>query len=181
MTNVRIQAINKPSVALDKMFELVGGWSVITGAYPIQFKLHHWFKSYGNVNLGLTKRWSYQGEKVDKEWLVQFVSPQFMVHQQSIASPNWTVSPTRPHWARQRQGRGGDGNRPTGSLEAPTQVRPPGSGERGRWDQPPPGYSRQFPMLTRGRTKMEAESSGLDDVIKEILQEGGCNNFILLL
>ena len=35
MTNVRIQAINKPSVALDKMFELVGGWSVINGAYPI--------------------------------------------------------------------------------------------------------------------------------------------------
>ena len=37
------------------------------------------------------------------------------------------------------QGRGGDGNRPPGSLEAPTQARPLGSGERGRRDQPPPG------------------------------------------
>ena len=64
------------------------------------------------------------------------------------------------------QGRGGDGNRPPGSLEAPTQARSLGSGERGGRDQPPPDHSRQFPMLTRGRTKMEAERSGLDDVIK---------------
>ena len=67
------------------------------------------------------------------------------------------------------QGRGGDGNQPTGSLEAPTQARPPGSGERGRREQPPPGYSCRFPMLARGRTKMEAERSGLDDVIEEII------------
>ena len=71
------------------------------------------------------------------------------------------------------QGRGGDGNQPTGSLEAPTQARPPGSGERGRREQPPPGYSCRFPMLARGRTKMEAERSGLDNVIEEIIGEGG--------
>ena len=82
-------------------------------------------------------------------------------------------APLRKAEARQRQGRGGDGNRPTGSLEAPTQARLPGSGERGRRDQPPLGYSRQFPMLTRGRKKMEAERSGLDNVIEEIIGEGG--------
>ena len=71
------------------------------------------------------------------------------------------------------QGRGGDGGRPHGSREAPTQARPRESGEMGRRDQPPPGYLRQFPMLTRGRTKMEAERSGLNDVIKENVREGG--------
>ena len=78
------------------------------------------------------------------------------------------------------KGRGGDGNRPTGSLEAPTQSRPPGRGEREERNQPPPGYSRQFPVFTRGRTKIEAERSGLDNVIEDkgrgVQQEkGGAN------
>ena len=60
-------------------------------------------------------------------------------------------------------------------MEAPTQARPLGRGERGEKDQPPPGYLRQFPMLTRGKTKMEAERSGLDDVVEEIVRGGGCN------
>jgi hypothetical protein len=54
-------------------------------------------------------------------------------------------------------------------------VRPLGSGEREGRNQPPPGYSRQFPTLTRGRTKMEVERSSLDNFIEEIVREGGCN------
>ena len=42
-------------------------------------------------------------------------------------------------------------------------------------DQPPPGFLCLFPMLARGRTKLEAERSGLNDVIEEIVREGGCH------
>ena len=40
----------------------------------------------------------------------------------------------------------------------------------GKSDQTPSGYLRQFPMLT----KIEAERSGLNNIIEEIVQEGGC-------
>ena len=54
--------------------------------------------------------------------------------------------------------------------EAPLQARPLGNGERGIREQPPPGYLQRFPMLTRGRTKLEAERSGLDDVVEEVVR-----------
>ena len=72
-------------------------------------------------------------------------------------------------------GRGGEeegGGSPV-LREAPLQARQREKGERGK-EQAVPGYIRRFPVLMRGRTKLEAERSGLDDVVKEVEREG-CN------
>ena len=68
------------------------------------------------------------------------------------------------------QGRGEDGNRFHVSMEAPLQARQLGNKERGRREQPPLGYLQRIPMLTRGRAKLEAERSGLDDVVEEVVR-----------
>ena len=68
------------------------------------------------------------------------------------------------------QGRREDGNRLHSPMEAPLQARQLGSGERGGREQPPPAYLHRFPMLTRGRTKLETERSGLDDVVEEVVR-----------
>ena len=68
------------------------------------------------------------------------------------------------------QGRGEDGSRFHVSMEAPLQARQLGNKERGRREQPPQGYLRLIPMLTRGRAKLEAERSGLDDVVEEVVR-----------
>ena len=72
------------------------------------------------------------------------------------------------------QGRREDGNRLPSPMEAPLLASHPGSGERGGREQPQPAYLHRFPMLKRGRTKLEAERSGLDDVVEEAVW-GGCN------
>ena len=64
------------------------------------------------------------------------------------------------------QGRVEDGNK--FPREAPLQARQPGNRERG-WEQAVPGYIRRFPVLMRGRTKLEDERSGLDEVVKEVV------------
>ena len=72
------------------------------------------------------------------------------------------------------QGREEDGNRSPVPREAPLQARQIGNGERGRREQQSPRYLRRFPRLTRGRMKLEAERSGLEDVVEEVVR-GGCN------
>ena len=71
------------------------------------------------------------------------------------------------------QSRRQDGNRRHSSLEAPFLARQLGSGEREGREQLQPAYLHRFPMLTRRRLKLEAERSGLDDVVEEVVQ-GGC-------
>ena len=70
------------------------------------------------------------------------------------------------------QGRREDGNQLPSPIEAPLLASHTGSGERGGRDQPQPAFLRRFPMLKRGRTKLEAERSGLDDVVEEAVQGG---------
>ena len=72
------------------------------------------------------------------------------------------------------QGRREDGNRLPSPMEAPLLARQPGSSERRGREQPQQAYLHKFPMLKRGRTKLEAKRSGLDDVVKEVVR-GGCN------
>ena len=59
-------------------------------------------------------------------------------------------------------------------MEAPLLARQLGSGEREGREQPQPAYLHRFPMLKRGRLKLEAERSGLDDVVEDVVR-GGCN------
>ena len=59
-------------------------------------------------------------------------------------------------------------------MEAPLLARQLGSGEREGRERPQPAYLHRFPMLTRGRSKLEAERSGLDNVLEDVVR-GGCN------
>ena len=72
------------------------------------------------------------------------------------------------------QGRREDGNRLHSPMEAPLLAGQPGSDERGGREQPQPAYLHKFSMLKRGRTKLEAERSGLEDVVERVVR-GGCN------
>ena len=49
-----------------------------------------------------------------------------------------------------------------------------GEGGRERRERPQPAYLHRFPMLARGRSKLEAKRSGLDDVVEDVVR-GGCN------
>ena len=62
------------------------------------------------------------------------------------------------------QGRAEGRNKSPVPREAPIQARQLGNGERGR-GKAVPGYLRWFPVLMRGRTKLEAKRSWLDDVV----------------
>ena len=72
------------------------------------------------------------------------------------------------------QDRREDGNRLLSPMEAPLLARQLGSGEREGREQSQPAYLHRLPMLKRGRSKLEAEKSGLDDVIEDVVR-GGCN------
>ena len=86
-----------------------------------------------------------------------------------------TREQARRDQGQQASGRGGEeeGDRSPVHREALLQPRQLENGERGK-EQAVPGYLRRFPVLMRGRTKLEAERSGLDDVVKEVIKEG-CN------
>ena len=65
--------------------------------------------------------------------------------------------------------RGEDGNQVLNLREAPIPARKLGSTEREGREQSRPAYLHKFPMLRRGRSKLEVKRSGLDVVV------GGCN------
>ena len=60
------------------------------------------------------------------------------------------------------------------SFIAPSLARQLRGGKREGREQPQLAYIHRFPMLARRRSKLEAETSGLNDVVEEIVQ-GGCN------
>ena len=55
-------------------------------------------------------------------------------------------------------------------MEAPLLARQLGSGEREGRERPQQAYLHRFPMLTRGRSKLEAKRSGLDDVVEDVVR-----------
>ena len=89
-----------------------------------------------------------------------------------LDSPNRLVQGQDQDQFVPRRDREEDRRRRSNLREAPIPARQLGSRERGGREQPRPGYLHKFPMLTRGRLKLEAERSGLDDMVADIVQEG---------
>ena len=65
-----------------------------------------------------------------------------------------------------------DGNRLLNLRKEPVPAGQLGSREGKGGDQSGPAYLYRFPMLTRGRSKLKAERSGLDGVVADVVWGG---------